>query len=152
MPRAKAFAAVASGRNSVCGDVLADVLGDLRVEVAIERLFAAPEAAAVMRVEHLQPERCPHFVVRPKSSRCRFAARRSAGVGAGGFRMAFATRCWSSSESLTTSASSSARHAASCAAATTKSVSVRPYISAARLSSPWTFEGSRASRRAIGAE
>src|ERR1039458_4707974 len=48
------------------------------------------------------------------------------------------------------SVSSIARQAASSAAATTKSVSVRPRISAARLRRPITACGKRASSRAVG--
>lgn len=69
--------------------------------------------------------------------------------GLGGLRIASANRCWSSTDNRMISVASMVWRAASWAADTTKSVRVRPWICAARLSSVWTSGGRRASIRAV---
>lgn len=78
------------------GDISADVLGDLLMEIAVEGFLAARECGAVMRFgERFQAERSAH---EPNSLRCRLAMRFSAALGAGGLRMALAKSFWSSTE------------------------------------------------------
>ena len=66
-------------------------------------------------------------------SRYRSIARSMAGASGGGFRMASAKARWSSTDKRMICVSSIVRCAASWAAATTKSLTLRPWISAARF-------------------
>src|ERR1035437_7085164 len=121
-------------RDETGGDAPADVLCGLRPKIPVKSFFAAGERRAVAAlVQRLHPEGRRH--AEPKSSRRRLKARRSAGAGSGGLRIASAIWRWSSTERRMISVSSMVRQAASRAAVTTKSVRVRPSISAARLSS-----------------
>lgn len=86
----------------------------------------------------------------PNNSRCFSKARTRAAFGSGGLRMLSAKRRWSSTERRMISVVSMVCRAASLDAATTKSVNVRPCISAARFSIAWAWTGKRASRRAVG--
>src|ERR1039457_6384514 len=136
--------------DKTIGDPAADVLGHLRLEIAVENLVTATEPGAVMPIAERVEAKGGRGHATPNSPRYRLAARLRASVGAGGLRIAAAIWRWPSIERRMISASWIARHAASSAAATTKSVRVRPWISAARFRRAITSCGKRASNRAVG--
>src|SRR5271157_402052 len=137
-------------RDKAVGYVPADILGSLSLKIPVQNLFPTTKQGVIMRRgERLDTKRESRHSA-PNRSRYRRKALRRAGTGSGGLRIASAICRWSSTERRTISVCSMVRHAASSAAATTKSVSVRPWISAARFNRAITSFGKRASRRACG--
>ena len=141
------------GRASLKGDITCTgatphILGCLMLEVSVQSGNSAGEAGSVMSgAQHLDAERCRHFGLIRRLCACR--ARFIAGASGGGLNSASANRCWSSTDKRMMCACSIVRCASSRAAATIKSLRLRPWISAARRTTARASGAMRASMRDV---
>ena len=149
------------GDGDVAGaDAAFGVLRGLALEVGVQRLDAAFKCGARMaRVQQLDPVRPAHVgeclllgcgdIAGSTSSRSRAAkARCMAGASGGGFNNSSAKRNWSSMDKRIKCASATVACASLSAAATKKSLTLRPCNSAARRTTLNASGAIRASTRA----
>ena len=134
--------------DKTCTRAPPHVLGNLVLEVAVQSGNATGEAASsVTRAQHLDAESRCHFGLTRRLCACR--ARFIAGETGGGFSKASANRCWSSTDKRMICVCSIVRCASSSAAATMKSLRLRPWISAARRTTASASGAMRASMRDV---
>src|SRR5690606_17629157 len=130
------------------GDSPAHVLTGLLPEIAVKRGHAAGKSIAIVRTIELHDDEARHFD-RTISASCACLARRSASAGSGGVSRASTNCDWTCADRRMTRSPSMVRRAASCAADTTKSLTLRPSSSAAFFTNCRASGAMRASSRAL---